>query len=297
MRDLKGIYAALVTPMKSDESVDYATLARLVNYHRSSGLEGLYLCGSTGEGFLLSDSERRKVVETVADELSGQMPLIVHTGTFTTAQTIGLARHAKNCGADAISAVPPFYYRYTPAEIVRYYLDVVEATQVPMIIYNIPVFTGVSLTNTNAQELFEHPGVVGIKYTSKDIYGLERLVALNPNLLIFNGHEETYLPALSLGVDSMIGSTANFMVKNLIRIRDLFQCGQISEAAKLQHSINKMIDVMANVGIFNAVKYATKLHGIECGACRRPFQPLNTDQKHELELLFKNIAYTGDFGQ
>jgi N-acetylneuraminate lyase len=242
-------------------------------------VKGLYLCGSSGESFLLSERERKRIVETVAEVALGRLSIVVHTGSLDTATAVSLSRHAISCGVDAISSVPPFYFKYTNREIIQYYLDIVEATNAPLVVYNIPSFTGVTLTHINARELFEHPLVVGIKYTSTDMYGLERIHSTYPNLILFNGHEEMFISALSVGADSMIGSAANFMAEKLISVKELFEEGKLEEARRIQRTINQVIEVMIDVGVFNAVKHAMSLHGFECGDCRRPFLPLTDEQK------------------
>jgi N-acetylneuraminate lyase len=288
MKDLSGVLPALLTPMHADSSINYNVLRHLARHHLSTGVNGLYLCGSTGESFLLSDDERKSIVETVAEEITGHLPVIVHVGSLSTASAIALGRHAKASGADAVSAVPPFYFKDTFTEITRYYVDIMEATQMPMILYNIPQFTGIAFNGVNARELFEHPLVVGMKHTSYDLFGLQRIHSEFPDLTLFNGHDETFLPALSIGVASTICTAANFMSEEMIAISSLFRERRMDEARAAQDAVNNIVQVMLDVGVFNAAKFATALLGFDCGECRRPFLPLTDEQKAAVTQVIAN---------
>jgi N-acetylneuraminate lyase len=203
---------------------------------------------------------------------------------------VELSRHAKAHGADAVSAVPPFFFKYSFEEIIRYYLDIVEASSMPLILYNIPMFSGISFTHANSRVLFEHPLIVGIKHTAQDLYALERIRSAYPSLLIFNGFDEVFLAGLSMGANALIGSTANFMAQKFIRIKELFDQGKISEAMQVQNSVNEIVEVFAEVGVFRAVKYAVSLMGFECGNCRRPFLPLAEKQKTLIRDVLKKLS-------
>ena len=137
--EFQKIFSALITPMDNNEQVNHTALRELVEAQIRDGVEGFYCCGSSGEGLLLTIEERKKVLETVIDQVRGRVPVISHVGTIRTADTIELAVHAKKSGAAAVSMIPPYYYRFSMDEINDYYEAVVNAVpDMKVIIYNIP---------------------------------------------------------------------------------------------------------------------------------------------------------------
>ena len=291
MKDLRGIYPALPTPMRADGAVNYAGLEQLVDYEIAQGVDGLYVGGSTAESFLLTEEERMKIAETVLRHADGKVKVIVHTGAGGTDAAIRLSRHAGAHGADAISSVPPIYFKYTTEEIIGYYRDLIAASEMPLVVYNIPAFTGINMTQGGARELFKHPLVVALKHTNTNMYELERILAHNPNLVALNGYDEAFLSGLSMGATGMIGSTVNFMARKFIALRDAFIAGRNAEAFRLQREANEIIETLVEVGVFNAVKYAMELRGVDCGQCRGPFKPLTDADKTRVKaVLEKNLG-------
>lgn len=277
------IISALITPMHADQSVNYDALKEIVECQLEDGVEGFYCCGSSGEGLLLTKEERKKVLETVLDQTNGRVPVISHVGTIRTADVIELAQHAKEKGAAAISMIPPYYYHFTMDEIMAYYEEVMNAViGIPVIIYNIPQFTGVEFSKKNAGRLLKNPAILGIKHTSQDLYSMERIHKAYPEKLIFNGFDEQYLGALSMGAEATVGTTVNLYAPDFLKVRALYEQGKMKQALAVQQEINRKVEVMVSVGIFNAVKYAWTLRGIECGSCRSPFRQLMENEKEIL---------------
>lgn len=274
MKDLRGIYPALPTPMTAGGDINYAALNALVDFQIAQGVDGLYIGGSTAESFLLTEDERKRVAETVLARAGGRLKTIVHTGAGGTDAALRLSRHARDNGADAISSVPPIYFKYTTEEVIAYYLDLIEGSQMPLVVYNIPAFTGINMAQGAICDLFKHPQVVAIKHTNTNMYELERLLSHNPTLIALNGYDEAFLSGLSMGASGMIGSTVNFMARKFIALRQAFREGRNAEALRLQSEANEIIETMVDVGVFNAVKYALSLRGVDCGTCRGPFKPL-----------------------
>ncbi len=291
MKDLRGIYPALPTPMDKTGAVDRGALEALVEYEIGEGVEGLYVGGSTAESFLLTEEERMAVAETVLKKAAGKVNVIVHTGSGGTDGAVRLSKHAKEHGADAISSVPPIYFKYTTEEVIGYYRTLIEEADMPLVVYNIPAFTGINMTTGPARELFKHPRVVALKHTNTNMYELERVLAHNPGLVALNGYDEAFLSGLSMGAEGMIGSTVNFMAKKFIALRAAFRSGNNAEAFKLQREVNEIVETMVEVGVFNAVKHAVSLKAkIECGSCRGPFKPLSeADKKRVEQVLEKNL--------
>ena len=284
MKDLKGLYAALITPYCSDGTVDYVCLRNIVEYLIEAELDGFYVSGSTGEAFLLTVDERKKILETVVDQNRGRKNIIAHTGSIGTDLTISLSVHAKQCGADAISAVTPFYYKFTKAEICSYYEAIAERVDMPTIIYNFPDLTGFSITMEILDNHSQKPNIAGVKFTSQDMYVLERFKYKHPELLVFNGYDEIMISGLLSGADGGIGSTYNFMPELYVKQYRLFHEGRIQEAMEVQHRINNVIDIVAKYGAMNTAKEFLRLKGLitEDTDCREPFSPLSEAAKADI---------------
>lgn len=284
--ELQKIFSALIIPMNEDQSINYAALRELVRQQMKDGVEGFYCCGSSGEGLLLTTEERKKVLEEVLDEVAGAVPVIAHVGTIRTADAVELARHAKDAGAKAVSMIPPYYYHFTMDEILSYYEDILNAVPgFPGIIYNIPQFTGIEFNKVNAKRLLDNPDMVGIKHTSQNLYAMERMHTAYPEKVVFNGFDEQFLASLSMGATATIGTTVNLFAPLFLKVRELYQSGNFAEALKVQEQINLRVEAMVSVGIFNAVKYAWTLRGVDCGWCRLPFKPMTDEQKKVIEEL------------
>jgi len=286
MKDLKGIHAALITPFKASGEVNYTELKNIVTHLVKNGIDGFYVGGSTAEAFLLSVEERKNILEAVVEANNSRAKIIAHTGSIGTDLTVDLALHAKKAGADAISAVTPFYYKFSNEEVMNYYYEIADRTDMPTIIYNFPNLTGFSLSVQNLDDLAKNKNVVGVKYTATDLYTLERFKQRHPNMTIFNGFDEVLLYGLMAGADGGIGSTYNFMPKKYRTLMDLFNAKKYDEARIIQHEINDLIDVVAKYGAMATVKEFLTLEGFDCGICRSPFKPLSTEAKAEIKKAF-----------
>lgn len=275
--------------MKSDETVDLDALTQLVEYELSIGVEGFYCMGSSGEALLLDIDERKKALERILDTVNFRVPVITHVGTIRTLDAIDLARHAAQAGADAISMIPPYYYKFSMDEIIRYYEDIISSVDdIPVIVYNIPQFTGIEFNKDNAGRLLDNPRVIGVKHTSTNLYSLERMKTTYPDKIFFNGFDEQFLGALAMGADATIGTTVNVFAPLFVELRERFQAGDLPSAQKLQRQINTYVEEMCRVGIFSAVKYILTKRGIPCGDCRKPFHSLTDSERVQIDNMLAN---------
>ena len=280
---LGGIVPALVTPYDGEGKVNYEMLKKLVEVLLEDGADGFYVTGSTGECFLLSEEERIKITATVAESVNGRVPIVTHVGMIGAAQAAKLAKEAERAGATAVSSVPPFYYNFKLEELVRYYTAISDATTLPVMVYNIPRYSGVIINADNLGEIKKSCRVEGIKYTDSNLYELERIRTRYPEMTVMFGQDESFLYALPVGVNGAIGSTYNFMLKKFKRIWNAYHEGRLEEAEKIQHEACRIIDALLQVRDITAVKYLLGRKGIVCGDCRSPFSPITEAQKQLLD--------------
>ncbi len=289
MNKFKGLFAALLTPFNEDSSINFDSLEKLVEFNIQNGIDGFYVGGSTGEGLLLSTEERMQVFECVKNANKGRVTLIAHVGTICTLDAIKMAKKAEELGYDAISAVAPYYYGFTLDAVLGYYNDIVNSTELPMIIYNFPNSGGFTLTKDIANKLFENEKFIGIKHTSGDMFTLNQFKKLERDIVVYNGFDETLLAGLSMGADGAIGSTYNFMGKKFKKIIDCFNSGEIETAKALQNEANDIICEMIKYGVFQSEKAILTEMGIDMGDCRKPFLPISDECRASMKKIAQQI--------
>ena len=271
----RGIISAVVTPMHADESVNYAALDALARAQLARG-----------EGPLLRFDERRQVLATLVQSAGGRVPVIAHVGTPRTRDAVELAKHAEQDGASAVSLVPPYYRR------------VLDAISIPVILYNIPQFTGVELDAQSADALLGDEQVLGVKHTSHNLYSLERMIARYPEKVFFNGFDEIFLSSLAAGATATVGTTVNLQPELFLALRSAFQQGDIARAQRLQQQINEVVEQLVARGVFQSAKYLAAKETVETGPTREPFVALTAAQKGELDDLYLRLRrYIADAGQ
>lgn len=291
----RGIISAVITPMHADESVNYAALETLAHAQLARGVEGFYCCGSSGEGPLLRFDERKQVLSTLVNAAAGKVPVIAHVGTPRTQDAVELAKSAEQDGASAVSLVSPYYYKYSREEIIAYYRRVLDAISIPVILYNIPQFTGVELDSLTAEALLGDEQVLGVKHTSHNLYSLERMIARYPDKVFFNGFDEIFLSSLSAGATATVGTTVNLQPELFLALRNAFRQGDIPKAQRLQQQINEVVESLVARGVFQSAKYLAGKGVVDTGPTREPFVALTATQREELDALHQRLqGYIAD---
>lgn len=280
MKSLKGIFSALLVSYNEDGSINEQGLRQIIRHNIDKmKVDGLYVGGSTGENFMLSTEEKKQIFRIAKDEAQDQVALIAQVGSVNLKEAVELGVYATELGYDSLSAVTPFYYKFSFAEIKHYYETIIAATNNNMIIYSIPFLTGVNMNIEQFGELYQNPKILGVKFTAGDFYLLERLKKAYPDHLIWAGFDEMMLPAVALGVDGAIGSTFNV---NGLRAREIFeltQAGKLAEALAVQHVTNDLIEGILANGLYLTIKEILKLQGVDAGYCREPMTAKATAQQ------------------
>ncbi|MEG1509130.1 MAG: dihydrodipicolinate synthase family protein, partial [Clostridia bacterium] len=173
MKNFKGVYAALLTPFTEDNQINYSSLEKLINYNIDNGLTGMYVCGSTGESMLMSEEERIDILRFTKKIAKDRCTLIAHIGNISTDSAIRMAKVAEDCGYDAISAVAPFYYSFSKEAIKGYYIDIINSSKLPLIIYNFPCGNGFNGMLELVGDLIDNEKLIGVKHTSQNLFELE----------------------------------------------------------------------------------------------------------------------------
>ncbi len=274
----KGSMPALVTPMTADGAVDLAALERLVEWQIEQGSHGLVPVGTTGESPTLSHDEHRQVVEEVVRVAAGRVPVIAGAGSNATAEAIGLARHAQEVGADGVLVVTPYYNKPTQAGLIAHFTAVHDATDLPIIIYNIPGRSVVDMTPETMGELAQLPRIAGVK----DATGkLERVcfqrITCGPDFIQLSGEDATAHGFNAQGGVGCISVTANVAPALCARMQEACQRGDYATALALQDRLMPLhVAIFLEPGLVGAKYGLSRLGNGLCGeTVRLPLTPLS----------------------
>lgn len=281
MKNLNGIFTALLTPFDENNKINEKALEELVKFNVKLGVRGFYVGGSTAEAFFLSTEERKQIMEIVK-ATAPDRTLIAHIGALDERAAIELGKHANKLSYDVVSSVAPFYFKYSFDEIKNYYSRLADASELPMLVYHFPGFSGVNMGIKEMSAFLEDDRFVGFKFTSNDFFTLERCKAYFPNKVIYNGFDEMFLCGLAMGANGGIGSTYNFMADKYIKIQKLFAEGKIAEAQKIQVEANEITEAMIKAGVMQSEKAVLTALGIPMGQCRDPFGKLEGEKLDNL---------------
>ncbi|MGN0983322.1 MAG: dihydrodipicolinate synthase family protein [Gemmiger sp.] len=292
-QQLGGIYSASITAYDAQGRVDAQALQRVMERNLREGAAGFFVGGSSGECFLLTEAERVQVFEA-ASAFAGRTNLIAHVGAIGTDEAVRYAKAAMGLGFDFVAATAPFYYGFSPKQICRYYYDIAEASGAPVLIYNFPGNTHkeFDLADPDYQTLLRSGAILGVKQTNYNLFQMERILNLNPDLIAFDGYDETMVAAQALGCIGSIGSTFNMMLPHYKKIFTLFDEGRRQEALALQHKANNCMEAMCRVGLIPAIKYELARQGYPVGEARRPFSPLTDEQKAYIDAVLDRDLVT-----
>jgi 4-hydroxy-tetrahydrodipicolinate synthase len=240
----KGAATALITPL-DENGVNYEKLGALIDWQIAEGIDGLVICGTTGESSTLTEKEHADAIEFAVKRVQGRVPVIAGTGSNDTAFAVELTKFACNVGVDGVLIVTPYYNKTTQRGLIKMYETIANASTKPLIIYNVPSRTGVNIEPQTYCALAEHPMISGIKEANGMISKIAETMALvRGRLHLYSGNDDQILPILSLGGEGVISVLSNLMPSTTSRICKLFFEGKTAEAAKLQLDLLPLINAL-----------------------------------------------------
>ncbi|RLE53183.1 MAG: 4-hydroxy-tetrahydrodipicolinate synthase [Candidatus Methanomethylicota archaeon] len=291
MLNLSGIFVPHVTPFKLDESIDFDALKICINYWIESGLSGLVTLGSNGEFPYLTKEEKIKLIQFVLDEVNGKIPVIVGTGAPSTKETLQLSKEAADLGADALIIVQPYYYKISEKELISHYSEILKSIDVPIILYNIPKFTGYNMGVKVVEKLVnEFSNIVGIKDSSNNIHQVSELIRTVGNKIsVLAGNADMIFTTLMLGGKGAIVAVANFIPEILVKLYSAFSRGDYDVARRMQMIVNEATSILNQYNQIAAVKAFVNLRGMPGGIPRKPILPLKGDELLPLKEFLKKL--------
>lgn len=293
---LQGLIAATYTPMFEDGALNLAVIPAMVKYLRANGIDGLYVCGSTGEGVSLSSAERKSVAEAFVSAAAGHFPVVVQVGHNSLAEARELALHAMMVGAAAVSTMAPSYYELNDAETLADCVAQIASAvpQMPLYYYHIPRLTGLSIDmlhflGAGAKKI---PNLVGLKYSSPWISDYQSCVELEGGRFdCLWGCDEMLLSALVVGCRGAVGSSYNVAGPLYRRLIDAFESGNLAEARLCQSTAVELIRRISRYPYHPAMKQIMKISGVDCGFCRLPHLPLTAEEEKSLRNDLEDMNY------
>ena len=296
-KKIEGIIAAPFTPLKENGQLNLSVLEKYAHKLKEDGIQGVFVCGTTGEGYSLTIEERKLVLQEWLRYQAGDFKVIAHVGSTSTLQSAGLARHAAEKGASAISAMGPSFFQPTRAEeLVGYCARIAqEAPELPFYYYHIPVMSGVNVPMKEflLQASDSIPNLQGIKFTHTNLMEMQQCMMFGDGSFdIVHGYDEVLLGGLALGAKAAIGSTYNYMAPLYHQLISQFEKGNLEAARVLQRYSVKVVEVLFKYrGGVVCGKAIQSLCGIECGPCRLPLQTLSDIEIHALQKDLEAIDF------
>ncbi len=294
IKDFKGVIPASLSIFDINENLDIEATKKFTEFLLGFDIHGLYLTGSTGEGFLMKSEERMDAVKAVMEVAGDKVPVVVHVGNIGTKRTIELAKQAKEAGATAISSVPPFYWHFNSKQIFNYYKDIAEAVDLPMIIYNVPLAGMMSAEMI--KELSQIENIKGVKYTNTDIYQIPLIKeAVGEDFMVYGGADELASSNLLVGVDGIVGSFYNLIPDIFVQIDQAIKNNEVGKAYDLQKNAVKIISYLVDGGNMVAgIKAVLREAGINAGYARKPFINFYDEDQRNLAKGLVDLANKND---
>ncbi|HHT9138150.1 MAG TPA: 4-hydroxy-tetrahydrodipicolinate synthase [Candidatus Wunengus sp. YC60] len=283
-----GSLVALVTPFKNGE-VDYKKLKELVEFHIKNGTSGIVPCGTTGESATLSFEEHERVVGEVVSAVAGRIKVLAGTGSNNTSEALHLTRHAKKTGADGALLITPYYNKPTPEGLYRHYKLIAEEVDIPIVIYNVPSRTGISILPETVARLSEIKNIVGIKEASGNIDQTTQILQLC-NITVLSGDDSLTLPIMSVGGKGVISVVANIVPADTAALTRYCLDGNFEAARKCHYKLFPLCKGMFIETNPIPVKTAMKLLGKINGEMRLPLCEMMKENENKLSKILKDYG-------
>jgi len=280
----KGSGVALVTPMDENKNINFKSLDKLLEFQIENQTDAIIICGTTGESATLSDEEKEEIIKFTVKKVSGKIPIIAGTGSNNTLHAVKLTKMAENLGCDGVLVVTPYYNKTSQEGLFNYYKTIANETKLPVIVYNVPSRTGLSIAPQTYLKLSEIENIIATKEASGDISHIAKVAALcKDQLMIYSGNDDQTLPVLSLGGIGVISVFANVLPKVMHEINNFYFEGNLEKAKELflKH-LSLMNTLFCDVNPI-PVKEALNILGFNVGPCKEPLFKLSENNRTELK--------------
>ncbi|AYE95278.1 4-hydroxy-tetrahydrodipicolinate synthase [Mycobacterium paragordonae] len=274
---LGTLLTAMVTPFDADGALDTAAAARVATHLVDQGCDGLVVSGTTGESPTTTDDEKRELLRVVLEAVGDRARIIAGAGTYDTAHSIKLAESAAAEGAHGLLVVTPYYSRPPQSGLIAHFTAVADATDLPVLLYDIPPRSVVPIEFDTLRALAAHPNIVGVKDAKADLHGAGQIIA-ETGLAYYSGDDALNLPWLAMGATGFISVISHLAAGQLRELLSAFASGDVATARKINHSVGPLCNAMSRLGGVTLSKAGLRLQGIDAGDPRLPQVPATPEQ-------------------
>ncbi len=286
----EGMATALITPI-TENGIDYDAFGKLIDWQIEQGINALVICGTTGEASTLSDDEHRDAITFAVKHANGRVPIIAGTGSNDTEYALDLTRCACKSGADAILVVTPYYNKATQKGLIKMFTAIADESTVPVILYDVPSRTGMTIEPKTVAALAEHPNIVGLKAACGNISKIAQTAQLcGDKIHIYSGNDDQVIPIMSLGGKGCISVLSNLMPKEAVQMCEAFFRGDVKTAAKMQLDFIPLINALFSEVNPIPVKAAMAKMGFCEDYLRLPLTVMEDQTRENLYTQMRNMG-------
>lgn len=285
-----GCATAIATPMNADGSINYEEFGKMIDFQIESGIDGLVICGTTGESATMTDEEHREVIRYGIERVNHRVPVIAGAGSNDTAYAIELSKEAQKMGADALLQVTPYYNKASQRGLVKHFSAIADAVDIPNVLYNVPSRTGVAIGIDTYIELSKHPNITAVKEASSNMSTVMALSA-HTDLDIYSGNDDEALCCLALGGKGLISVTSNVAPREKHNEIKLFLDGKREEALEIARKLYDLDKAMFMDVNPIPVKEALNILGFKAGECRLPLCTMTEEMKTKLKGVMSGLGF------
>ena len=284
----RGAGVAIITPYTED-GVNFEELGRIIDDQIENHTDAIVITGTTGESATMSVEEHKEAIKFAVEHTKGRVPVIAGTGSNETRIAVEFSKYAEEVGADALLVVTPYYNKCTQKGLIQHYTMIADSVNIPIILYDVPSRTGVSIQTSTYAELAKHPNIVAVKEANGDLSKILRLrAACGDDLVVYSGNDDQIVPILSLGGQGVISVLSNVAPKVTQDMCQLYFDGKVEESMKLQIEYTDLIDALFCEVNPIPVKVAMRKMSWNAGPLRMPLCEMEPAHEAQLEKALRN---------
>jgi len=288
---LRGVIPAIVTPFDTQDTIDEIALRKITRYVVENGVHGIMTTGGTGEFPHLSRTEKNNVTAIVVDEVGGSIPVIAGTAACSTREAIELSQDAESVGADGVIVTAPFYFGLPCSSLFQHYRDLVGAIDIPLVLYNNPLYTRNPLSPSLINDLAKDDRIIGLKQSQVNLGELVEVIRLvGHRISVCTGIDSQFYPALCMGATGIFSTAACVIPRHMVEVYDLVHSGEHQAARQLHlklQALNRYLEY--DPGYVSPCKEALKMMGISAGDVRRPLPDLTEEERYGVKAALKSL--------
>ena len=284
----QGVATALITPF-DENGVNYDQFGKLIDWQIDKGINALVICGTTGEASTMTDDEHRMVIDYAVKRANKRVPIIAGTGSNDTSYALDLVKCANDSGADGMLIVTPYYNKATQNGLIKMFTQLADASEKPIILYNVPSRTGVNIEPSTYAVLADHENIAGIKEANGNISKIvETMSLIGDKLDLYSGNDDQIVPILSMGGKGVISVLSNVMPAETVEMCDSFFNGDIKHAAALQCKYHSLVNALFSEVNPIPVKAAMSAMGFCEDYLRLPLTPMESKNRKKLFAIMRS---------